>query len=296
LSASGKELESLASSEHDAAFNASNSVEDSVAKWMKGADASVSQASAPLSDSLAVTIGGLIRTTKDNRWSIIAIMIIGCLAGVFKAISETPVYQASLTMAVEPSSRNSRQSLFDPYAYRFYETQYELLKSRSVASRVVDELELVERESVDRLLVPPSTFRSTAIEFEKLTGLSLIANPEVVDQGSKAELSDEQKQRKHAWLTRVIQGGVNVDGGDKTNLVSVTFNSINPQFAAEIANALVSAYIDEGLESQLNRSQQTTQWYAQRIEDLRDSLNESQAELQQFLIAEKLLGVSKTIR
>jgi len=252
-----------------------------------------SQASGPLGDSLSVTIGGLLQTAKDNRWSIIIIMLLGCIAGVFKAISETPVYQASLTMAVEPSSgRNAGQSLFDPYAYRFYETQYELLKSRSVAERVVDKMGLVERSDVHKLLIPPSTLRSLAAEITRITGVSLISDPQPTPQ--KATLTPAEIRGKRAWLTQIIQGGVNVSGGDKTNLVQVRFNSINPVFAAEIANGLVAAYIEEGLDSQLNRSQQTTRWFSQRIEDLRVSLDESQLRLQQFQIDENLLDTSRS--
>jgi len=274
------------------------SAEESVQAWFAKSGgsnsqvAATSQALAPLGDSLSVTIGGLVQSAKENRLIIILMVVLGCIGGVLKAFSETPIYRASLTMAVEPSSRNSRQSLFDPYAYRFYETQYELLKSRSVAERVVDELGLVDRDSVQRLLVPPSTLRSLALEVERITGLEIVSDA-LVDQAAKEELTDAQKLNKRAWLTNVIKGGVNVSGGDKTNLVNVTFKSINPEFAAEIANTLVSAYIDEGLDSQLNRSQQTTRWFSQRIQDLRVSLDESQARLQMFLLEENLLDTSR---
>lgn len=252
----------------------------------------VSQAIGLDSESLSHTLGSILLTAKENKWAILLLMILGCLAGVFKAISETPVYRASLTMAVEPSaSRNTSQMMFDPYSYRFYETQYELLKSRSVAERVVDELDLVERDSVQNLLVPPSSLRSLSREIYALTGIELIS--EAPASNIKTRLTDQQKAAKRAWLTQVIKNGVSVDGGDKTNLVTVRFNSVNPDFAAEIANALVGAYIEEGLDSQLNRSQQTTRWLSQRIDDLRNTLDKAQLNLQSFLIKENLLNTNQ---
>ena len=287
-------MNDLTSIHSKASDGPSSAVQGPVKDWFSAsANTGASQTSAPLSDSLAVTLGSLIQTTKENRWTIIIMMLLGCVAGVFKAVSETPVYRASLTMAVEPStSRNAGQSLFDPYAFRFYETQYELLKSRSVAERVVDELDLVDRDGVQDLLRPPSAIRSLVREFERITGISLASDTQPVLE-KKTVLSPEEATQKRAWLTQVIQGGVNVSGGNKTNLVDVTFNSINPTFAAEIANGLVAAYIEEGLDSQLNRSQQTTRWFSQRIDDLRVSLDESQAKLQQFLIDENLLDTSR---
>ncbi len=238
-------------------------------------------------ESLSQTLGNLVQVARENRWLIFLLMALGLIAGIFKAYSETPVYRAKLSMAVEPTSyRSSSQTVFDPFAYRFYETQYELLKSRSVAERVVDSLGLVERDSVQRLLVQPSVIRSLAKEVSAITGLTLVSEPEQVPT---PDLSDEEKLAKRSWLTRIIQGGVNVSGGEKTNLVHVTFNSVNPDFAAEIANALVEAYIEQGLDSQLNRSEQTTQWLSLRIEDLRASLDEAQANLQRFLVDENLL-------
>lgn len=244
-------------------------------------------------ESLSNTLGGLLQTAKENRWGIILLMVLGCVAGILKAVSETPVYRAKLTMAVEPSVKQSTaQMMFNPYSFRFYETQYELIKSRSVAERVVDELELVERNSVQSLLVPPSTIRSLASEFKRISGIELISEPPI--SPNKKVLTEVERNSKRAWLTRVVQGGVSVKGGDKTNLVTVTFNSINPDFAAEIANGLVDAYIEEGLDSQSNRSQQTTRWLSQRIDGLRTTLDQAQLNLQRFLVQENLLDTSRS--
>lgn len=270
--------------------SASVSSESAVKNWFANGNSQTTVVDS--NDSLANTLGSLLQTVRENRWAILLLMILGCVAGVFKAISETPVYQASLTMAVEPSSSRNSQTVFDPYAYRFYETQYELIKSRSVAERVVDKLGLVERESVQNLLISPSLARSLAREFSSITGIRLTEIEPVATQKPVA-LSDSERQKKRAWLTGIIQGGVSVSGGSKTNLVQVTFNSINPDFAAEIANGLVEAYIEQGLDSQLNRSQQTSRWLSQRIDDLRITLDEAQSSLQQFLVSENLLGTSR---
>lgn len=245
-------------------------------------------------DSLSQTLVYAVQTIKQNRWLIALFLILGVVGGIIKALSETPVYQAGLTMVVEPSGdAYRRQGVFDPYAFRFYETQYELLKSRSVAERVVDKLNLVERESLDSLLVAPSLIASLFNEVERITGLEITHEPPPV-KNKASTLTEAQSKRKKAWLTGVIQSGVSVSGGEKTNLVRVTYRSIDPDFAAEAANALVEAYIEEGLDSQLNRSQQTAQWFAQRIDDLKAKLDESQQQLQAFLVREGRLSSSRS--
>ena len=265
------------------------STEEVIKDWFSATPGNLSLDTQPL----AQTLGGFVQTLKDNRWFIIILALLGMIGGIAKAVSETPVYQARLTMAVEPSSyRIGGNSVFDPYAFRFYETQYELLKSRSVAERVVDRLNLVDRESVQRDLIAPSFSRSLIAEFSKFTGIKISEDVEV--SSPKKAITPEQRARTKSWLTSVIQGGVNVSGGEKTNLVQVTFNSINPNFAAEIANSLVDAYIEQGLDSQLNRSQQTTRWLSQRLDDLRTTLDGAQQNLQTFLINEGMLDTSRT--
>lgn len=255
-----------------------------VRKWFSGGQAADHQG-----DSLALSLADALQIARENRWWILLLMVLGCLAGSIKAISETPVYRASLTMAVEPRSvASSSQTLFDPYAFRFYETQYELIKSRSVAQRVVEQLNLVERSSIHQLLVPPSMIKSLINMFESVTGV------EFTRKQPEQTLTNEDKLGKAQWLTAIIQSGVEVSGGEKTNLVKVTYDSIDPDFAAEIANALVEAYIDQGLDSQLNRSQQTTQWLSQRIEDLKQSLDNAEATLQKFLLEEDMLGSGRS--
>lgn len=268
--------------------------EKPVENWFSKNNESLKSSNQGLSsnDSTANSMAVLLHTIKENRWWIFLLMILGCIAGVIKAASETPIYQAKLTMAVEPvGNRSYNQVLFNPYSFRFYETQYELIKSRTVAERVVEELDLVERDSVQSLLVPPTTVRSLANEFKKLTNIDLLGVPKAVSDNR--QLTDAELASKRAWLTSVIKNGVSVNGGSKTNLVTVTYRSINPDFAAEIANALVKAYIEEGLESQLNRSQQTTQWLSQRIDELRKTLDIAQVNLQSFLVQENLLDTTK---
>lgn len=262
--------------------------ESVVKEWFAGTPGSL-----PVdTQSLAHTLGGFVQTLRENRWIIIVLALLGMIGGIAKAVSETPVYQARLTMAVEPSSyRVGGNSVFDPFAFRFYETQYELLKSRSVAERVVEDLKLVDRGAVHKQLIAPSFSRSLAKEFSNITGIQIF---EETQTATKMVATPAQKAKTKAWLTSVIQSGVNVSGGEKTNLVQVTFNSINPDFAAEIANALVDAYIEQGLDSQLNRSQQTTRWLSQRIDDLKSSLDTAQENLQTFLISEDMLDTSRT--
>ena len=108
----------------------------------------------------------------------------------------------------------------------------------------MDRLDLANRESIHQLFVAPSLTRLLATEFTNLTGIKLLDDAPA--QRPAISQSPTEISQREAWLASIIQGGVSVSGGEKTNLVQVTFRSTNPIFAAEIANALVDAYIELG--------------------------------------------------
>lgn len=237
-----------------------------------------------------------LHVVVHHRWSIIFLFIIGCIAGVFKAVSEQPIYRASLSLVVEPNSSvssSSRQGVLDPYAWRFYETQYELIKSRSVAEKVVDALNLVDR-NVDQMLVSPGFSNKLKTILSSLPFLGFLKpKVEVVKNISKV-ITEEDRRRKKKWLTSVVQSGVIVQGTEKSQLVIVSYDSKDPEFAAEVANELVSSYIQLGLESQLNRTQQTSIWLSKRLESLKQNLLLAEKNLQDYLAKEDMLDSSRS--
>lgn len=237
-------------------------------------------------------------TLLSYRWSILFLFILGCIVGVLKAVNENPIYRAQLSMLVEPSNARSAGPLqvFNPYGLRFYETQYEMLRSRTVAAKVVDNLDLVNREELSKILVPPSFSHKLRKSISQLPLLNKLFSPESlpVAQFDKQAITEQERQQKHKWLVSVIQSGVKVSGTKKSQLVQVAFSSRDPQFAAEIANELVDAYIDTGIESQLLRSERASAWLVKRLEQVRSNLTESEKKLQEYLLQKGAVDLQQT--
>ena len=244
------------------------------------------------------TIFGIFNTLVVYRWSILFLFVLGCIVGVLKAINEDPVYRANLTMLVEPSSSkvSSQFQLFNPFSLRFYETQHEMLRSRTVASRVVDNLDLVNRKGLSEILVPPSFAEKLKASIFQLPLINKIISSEELPINQFDELAVTEKQRiqKYNWLVSVIQGGVRIVGTKTSQLIQVSFNSRDPQFAAEIANELVEAYIDTGIESQLLQSERASTWLVKRLEQVRSNLTSSEKELQEYLLSKGSVDLRQT--
>ena len=65
------------------------------------------------------------RLLKRNKWIIIAIALVGGVAGFYKAASEPSIYQATATMLVEPRSNqiSSANQIFYSYANTYCSTR-----------------------------------------------------------------------------------------------------------------------------------------------------------------------------
>jgi len=224
------------------------------------------------------------RIVRRHLWGIIGLAIVGALVGVFKSMSAVPIYQARLTMQIEPYQPRivSTQEIIAPSSpYLFYETQYDIIRSRAVAERVVRKLELQDR---DNLLGKP---RATPLDLIKgliglqtekpspdaKTGETMAASNSVDTAGEEEDISG---------LIGMVQGGLGVSGGQRSQIVSISFDSPNPKLAAEVANAAADAYIALGMESRLDVTQRASSWLTDKLEELRKRVADSEAALQAF--------------
>src|SRR5690606_14990408 len=81
-----------------------------------------------------------------RRWTVLITALIMVVAGTLYTAMQTPIYRASTTVQIERESSNI-VGFDDVVAAEsgnrdFYETQYELLRSRNLARRVIDQLGL----------------------------------------------------------------------------------------------------------------------------------------------------------
>jgi capsular exopolysaccharide synthesis family protein len=220
-----------------------------------------------------------------RHWLAIALItLLGVVFGGLKAMSESPVYQASVTMLVEPdlSRLASTEGMAWAGAWRFYETQYELLRSRALAERVVDKLGLIHRREQLEAILNWTSPLDEMFDRAKATITGASPKPFPPPDAGTQTVTPGQEQRRRDALASMVQGGVGVVGGDKTQLVRVSFDSRDPELAAEVANTLVDAYIELGLESRLDRAKRVSSWLTERIEGLRRKVLESEEKLHDF--------------
>jgi len=261
----------------------------------RGTPATVDAASGPLAKPRAPSIATApIETGTDSRdrtamsanllhvwnilvkwrWPIAAVTVLGLAGGVVATVTTTPIYRATTTVQIdmEPAKvqTNPNQPFFaydDPEKY--YLTQYELLKSRSLAERVAQSEDLADDQS---FLHP----RETRPFWRK-------APP-------PPPPSSYQARAKSA--ASMVQGGLTIDPIRASRLVKISYQSPDPATAARIANATAASFIAWNLERRYQASAEARKFLEDRLNQTRAALETSQKRGEAYAQANRLITVT----
>jgi capsular exopolysaccharide synthesis family protein len=221
------------------------------------------------------------------RWLIIGFCVLALAVGLVVTFTTTPIYQATVTVQIDrQAAKIVRNDAQDPYFgdnERFYQTQYDLLKSRMMAERVASDLDLA---AASDFIDPPSTSA-----WRKLVGLILPSGNSSVtqDKDNKGDLA----QRK-AIAAGMVQGGLSVAPIRNSNLVALSFDSPSPKWAQQIANGVADSYVNSNLERRYAATAYARNFLKERLEELKLKLEESEKALVAYAEEKELIGDVKS--
>ncbi|WP_160599428.1 GumC family protein [Allopontixanthobacter confluentis] len=189
------------------------------------------------------------QTIKNNKILIAVLVISSLLIGLVATLLITPKYQATARIEISRVQNNvtavegveTQDQVLDA---QYYDTQYELLKARSLAEQVVREQNLASDDAF--------------LEAYKIDVLP--ANPDKV-------------------LASVLLANVTIVPVGMSNLVDVKFKSTDRALAARLANAWATEYVASNLSRRFGATTEARQFLEGRLEQLRQKLEDSEREL-----------------
>jgi polysaccharide biosynthesis transport protein len=225
------------------------------------------------------------------RWLILFCCAISLAIGLILTYSQTPIYQATVTVQIDrQAARVVRvEGAQDDYLsgvdnLRFYQTQYDLLRSRSQAERVAADLDLA---AASDFLNPPSTS-----PWGKLRGLIFrSANTQTANEGRREAGNLEQRQ---AAAARMVQSGLSLTPVPNSNLLRISFDSPSPEWAQKIANGVADSFVSSNLERRYGATTYARNFLKERLEELKLKLEESERALVAYAEKQELIGDVKT--
>ena len=217
---------------------------------------------------------------KYFKWRILTFALLISILTSFVVFSITPIFSAKSTLLIEAAQAQAIK--FDEIyginstEEEYYGTQFEILKSRSIAERVFNDLNLANHPAFNQ---PPSFFE------ELKSKLNFIPSELI------AVVNNEREIFIRYQMVDEFLKDINISPVRKTQLVNIFYESPDPELAAMVANSIGETYILSQLEAKLGMTQKASTWLGGRLEDLRLKLDESEQRLEMFKIENGLVDV-----
>jgi succinoglycan biosynthesis transport protein ExoP len=223
---------------------------------------------------------------KKYIWRIGFLALVVALLTAVIALNITPVYRSTATLLIE-SQQNKAVSFAEVYGLdsnrkEYYLTQFEILKSRTIAQTVIEKLNLKEHPD---FIGKPSVVRTFINDVKK-------SIPFIPKKKTEILSPIEQDQKELQILVSSFTKRLTISPVRKTQLVHISFESSDPELAALVANTVGEVYIEQNLIDKMGVTKEASGWLTTRLSDLRLRLDESEYKLQQYLESENLIDIS----
>ena len=155
----------------------------------------------------------------------------------------------------------------------FYQTQYSLLESRSLAERVVRSRNLASQDDFfETFDVDPNN-----------SGI-LSANPQAQTAA--------QRNERLKLATDLLRAHVSISPIRGSSLVDVSFESPSPNLSAEIANAWIEQFIASNLDRRFNSTADARKFLEEQLAELKQRLEDSERSLSGYADNKEIITLS----
>lgn len=223
--------------------------------------------------------GGIdLRQIWETLWRhkiIILVIALLVFSGiVIKTLMTPPSYQATAKIQLEDDTiavlNYDVQARQQQTTKDFYETQYELLKSRSLARRTIDELDLYPNPDAAPEDISEPTSPSLFEQFKNWIQNPSTASGETPPTAKKLGVYPDEDR---------FLNGLSVTPVKNSRLVLVSYTSTDPQLAAKIVNTLTTNFISINMERRGGTTTYAKKFLDEQLTLARSRLEESEAEL-----------------
>lgn len=215
------------------------------------------------------------------KWLISGIMISMLMLALLVTLLMTPLYTAEATIEISRQQDNvvnvkgvePEVSVVDA---EFYQTQYALLGARTLAERVVQELDLAAND-----------------EFFAMFGADPDHEGLFADSGTRRQ-TPEQRAARLRIAADILLEHITISPLRGSSLVTVGFESPNPQLSRNVVNSWTTSFIDMNLGRRIEASSYARTYLENRLNQLRARLEESERQVVRYAANARIVTIPGT--
>ena len=234
-------------------------------------------------------ISEFLKILAKRKWVILICIVTFVVVTSLVSYRMKPVYKSTVQILIEREAPKAvkLQPTFPTGgagAFDFYKTQYELLKSRSLAKNVIQRLGLEDR------LRPQA---------EVPEGFSIIhfrgwVEKKMIEFGIREELNPEDiANDPYTPLVNRFLENLRIDPIRGSRLVKISYLDHSPSWAAEIANSVAEIFILKKIEMKSSMVAGVGDWLDARIGETKTQLARTEKILSEFKESKKLTSIDE---
>lgn len=220
-----------------------------------------------------------------RKWYVIVFLICTIITTVAITLMMAPVYKSTVVIKIDkddPNILSFKGVEITKPGPDYYTTQYELIKSRTMAEKVIKKLELHKNKDFVPVEDGLAKIKNT------VTG---IINLPIKFLNSLHKDSQEIKDSSHSvvtnsdvpeWAINSLIGRIEVNPVKNSQLVKVSFESNKPDLSEKVANTIAESFIEYDLESRVAASKEARDFLSRQIELIKAKVESSEKALNEY--------------
>jgi polysaccharide biosynthesis transport protein len=247
----------------------------------------------PIEDEATFDLAEYYHLLMRHKWIILAsiAIVVGLVLRYNSRL--VPIYRATATLIIDKEMARSpvtgQPSNYETYLSESltFNTHFELITSRPVIEKVVNDLELdkIDKQLAEEELAEIRPFRQFLSRLKN--------NLFLLFGGEKAVQTAEQPKNS---LYGVVKGLVEIESIEDTRLLKIHASSPNPERAKDVANALGQAYIAFNISNRMKASRDTLSWLTDRLYEMKKKLENAEQEFLDYKQQVKLISVKDKLK
>ena len=227
----------------------------------------------PLPEEKEVHLRDYWKVIQKRRWIVIAFFLIVLIATAVGTFTMKPIYRGTAILQINKENPQivDFKEIFavNTMDMDYYQTQYKILESRTLARRVIQSLKLSEHpEFQPKPETPFQKWKSKL--WASFSGF--FGSP---DQGASED-------GRETFLINDFLTRLKIEPIRNSRLVKIHFDSNSPSLSTQISNSLAAAYIQQNLEARFISTEQAKEWLTKQLEDLKAKVERADENLQEF--------------
>ena len=235
-----------------------------------------------------------LSVVRRKKWVVISFLLSSVIVTAAFTAMMTHLYRSTVVLKIDSGAQNAMSiagmSMAKPEA-DYYVTQYEILKSQTLAERVIRRLDLDKNPNfmpVEGRLSKIATGITAPINSAISAGFFYLSGGKKTEEDPAAQPAGVAKEMP-LYLINSLISRLDIAPVKNSQLVEVSFVSHKPELAFSVAQAMAETYIEYDLDSRVDSSRKAKDFLAEQIELTRKKLEDSEKKLNEYAASNRII-------